>query len=260
MADHAVKHALVVGLLALVVGLALYPWLTTQLASRGAGQRVQSYSPRTHMVKMGTPTMGGILFCAIAAAAWLIFDRTRTGFVLVFALGAGALIGLLDDRDNVRGRGVFGLGAYQKVAFQGFIGLLVGIGLDVVGATRQAFPGLGQPDLHGAGIIVVSILAVIAVSNAVNLTDGVDGLAATCSAVVFAGLLAVALHQHALPVVVITAALVGGLLRVPGVQLVPRAHLHGRHGLPGAGVRVGGRVRGAARAVAAAAHGHRVRG
>jgi phospho-N-acetylmuramoyl-pentapeptide-transferase len=206
-----VRHAIVVGILAFGVGVILYPWLTTQLARGGARQRVQAYSPQSHMIKMGTPTMGGILFCAITAAAWLAFDRTRTGFVVVFALGAGAAIGLLDDRDNVRGRGVFGLGAYQKIAFQAFVGLLVGIGLDVAGATRQAFPGLGTPDLHGAGIVLVSIVAVIAVSNAVNLTDGVDGLAATCSAVVFAGLLAVALHQHSLPVVITTVALVGSL-------------------------------------------------
>jgi phospho-N-acetylmuramoyl-pentapeptide-transferase len=212
VADHPVRHALVVGLLAFGAGVALYPWLTTQLARRGAGQRVQTYSPQTHMVKMGTPTMGGILFCAITLAAWLVFDRTRVGFVIVFALGAGALVGLLDDRDNVRGRGVFGLGVYQKIGFQAFVGLLVGIGLDIVGATRQLFPGLGAPDLHGAGVILVSILAVIAVSNAVNLTDGVDGLAAGCSAVVFAGLLAVGLHQHALPVVIVCAALVGSLV------------------------------------------------
>ena len=197
--------------LAFAAGLCVYPWLITQLSRHGMGQRVQAYNPTTHMIKMGTPTMGGLLFCGITAVAWLVFDRTRVGFVVVFALGAGALLGLLDDRDNIRGRGVFGLGAYEKIAFQAFIGLLVGIGLDVVDATRQYIPGLGAPDLHGAGIIVVSILAVIAVSNAVNLTDGVDGLAASCSAVVFAGLLAVAVHQHALPVVIVSAALVGGL-------------------------------------------------
>jgi phospho-N-acetylmuramoyl-pentapeptide-transferase len=206
-----VRHAIVALALAVGAGIALYPWYITQLAKRGAGQRVQSYSPQSHMVKAGTPTMGGVLFCAITAAVWLIFDRTRTGFVVVFALVAGALLGLLDDRANIRGRGVFGIRAYEKIAAQAFIGLLVGIGLAVVGATRQYFPGLGAPDLHGAGIIVVSILATIAVSNAVNLTDGVDGLAASCSAVVFAGLLAVALHQRALPVVIVTAAVVGGL-------------------------------------------------
>ncbi len=197
--------------LAFGAGLTLYPWFTTRLARSGAGQRVQAYNPTTHRIKIGTPTMGGLLFCGITAVAWLVFDRTRVGFVVVFALGAGALLGLLDDRDNIRGRGVFGLPAYEKIAFQAFIGLLVGIGLDVVDATRQYIPGLGAPDLHGAGIIAVSILAVIAVSNAVNLTDGVDGLAASCSAVVFAGLLAVAVHQHALPVVIVSAALVGAL-------------------------------------------------
>jgi phospho-N-acetylmuramoyl-pentapeptide-transferase len=211
VADHSVKHAAVVLVLAFGAGITLYPWLTTQLARSGAGQRVQTYNPSSHMVKMGTPTMGGVLFCAIAVVAWLAFDRSRVGFVAVFALGAGATLGLLDDRDNIRGKGVFGLGVSQKIAFQALIGLLVGIGLDVAGATRQYFPGLGAPDLHGAGIILVSILAVIAVSNAVNLTDGVDGLAASCSAIVFAGLLAVAVHQHALPVVIVTAALVGGL-------------------------------------------------
>jgi len=172
-----VQHAAVVLVLAFVAGVALYPWLTTQLARGGAGQRVQTYNPSSHMIKIGTPTIGGVQFCAIAVVAWLVFDRTRLGFVVVFALGAGAVLGLLDDRDNVRGRGVFGLGAYEKIGFQALIGLLVGIGLDVAGATRQYFPGLGAPDLRGAGIIVVSILAVIAVSNAVNLTDGVDGLA-----------------------------------------------------------------------------------
>ncbi|HEY8676946.1 MAG TPA: phospho-N-acetylmuramoyl-pentapeptide-transferase [Candidatus Dormibacteraeota bacterium] len=205
------RHAAVVLALAFGAGLTLYPWFTTRLARSGAGQRVQAYNPTTHRIKIGTPTMGGLLFCGITAVAWLVFDRTRVGFVVVFALGAGALLGLLDDRDNIRGRGVFGLPAYEKIAFQAFIGLLVGIGLDVVDATRQYIPGLGAPDLHGAGIIAVSILAVIAVSNAVNLTDGVDGLAASCSAVVFAGLLAVAVHQHALPVVIVSAALVGAL-------------------------------------------------
>jgi phospho-N-acetylmuramoyl-pentapeptide-transferase len=212
VADHSVRHLAVVLVLAFVAAMALYPLLITQLARHGVGQRVQAYNPASHMVKMGTPTMGGILFCALAVVAWLVFDRTRSGFVIAFALIAGATVGLLDDRENIRGRGVFGLGVYEKIAAQAFIGLLIGIGLDVGGFTRQYFPGLGAPDLHGAGIVVVSILAVVAVSNAVNLTDGVDGLAASCSAVVFAGLLAVAVHQHALAVVIVTAALVGGLV------------------------------------------------
>src|ERR1019366_8094300 len=63
-----------------------------QLAVSGARQRVQAYNPQSHMIKAGTPTMGGLLFCAIAVVAWLVFDRSRLGFVVVFALGAGGLL------------------------------------------------------------------------------------------------------------------------------------------------------------------------
>ncbi len=205
------RHAAVALLLAFGAGVALYPALTTRLARSGIRQRVQAYNPASHLAKAGTPTMGGALFAAITVVVWLALDRSRAGFVLVFALVGGALLGLLDDRANIRGRGVFGIGAYEKIAAQALVGLLVGVGLDVVGATRQYVPGLGAPDLHGAGIVLASVLAMVAVSNAVNLTDGVDGLAASCSAVVFAGMLAIALHQHAVPAVVVSAALVGGL-------------------------------------------------
>ena len=134
------KHAAVVLFLAFGAGMVLYPWLIAQLAVSGARQRVQAYNPQSHMIKAGTPTMGGLLFCAIAVVAWLVFDRTRLGFVVVFALGAGALLGVLDDRDNIRGKGVFGLGVREKLVFQAFIGLLVGIGLAAV-ATIYALPG-----------------------------------------------------------------------------------------------------------------------
>ncbi len=209
MADHPVIHAAVVLVLAFAAGVALYPRLITRLARSGARQRVQSYNPVSHLVKAGTPTMGGILFCAITTLAWLVFDRTRSGFVIVFALAGGALLGVLDDRANIRGRGVFGISAYEKIAAQAFIGLLVGIGLAVAGATRQYLPGLGAPDLGAVGIVLASIVTMVAVSNAVNITDGVDGLAGSCCLVVFGGLLAVALHQRALPVVVVAAALIG---------------------------------------------------
>lgn len=214
MADHPfVKHAAVVLVASVVAGLAGYPLLISWLARHGAGQRIQEYNAlATHRVKQGTPTMGGVLFCVIIVAAWLVFDRGRAGFVAVFALSAGALLGILDDIANVRGQGALGLDVRHKLALQAFIGLLIGIGLNVIGASRQAFPGLGTPDLRGAGIIIVSALAVVAVSNAVNLTDGVDGLAGSCSLVVFAGLLAVALEQHTLPVVVVSAAVVGSLI------------------------------------------------
>ncbi|HET9050600.1 MAG TPA: phospho-N-acetylmuramoyl-pentapeptide-transferase [Candidatus Dormibacteraeota bacterium] len=197
--------------LALVVGVALYPYAIGVLARAGAGQQVSAYAPASHRVKMRTPTMGGIGFCVLAALAWVVLDRGRDGFVAVFAIAAGAGLGALDDLANVRGLGALGLIARQKLAGQAGIGLLVGIGLDVAGETRQVIPGFGAPDL-GWAIVPLTVLAVLAASNAVNLTDGVDGLCATVAAISLATLWALAAHAQAVGASVVAAALLGGVL------------------------------------------------
>ncbi|HZS13505.1 MAG TPA: phospho-N-acetylmuramoyl-pentapeptide-transferase [Candidatus Dormibacteraeota bacterium] len=204
------KTSLGAFVLCLVLGAVLYPVVIGALARAHAGQRVQAYAPSTHRVKASTPTMGGILFCALAVLAWLFFDRSRSGFVLAFALIAGAGLGVLDDLANIRGRGVLGLLGRQKLVLQGLVGILVGVGLLRVGATHQVLPVLGNVDLHG-GIVVLAAVAVMAASNAVNLTDGVDGLAGWCSVLVFSALWALALHIGAHSAAVLSAAVVGGV-------------------------------------------------
>jgi phospho-N-acetylmuramoyl-pentapeptide-transferase len=194
----------------LVLGVVLYPALIGVLAREHVGQRIQSYGPVTHRIKAGTPTMGGILFCVLALLAWLLFDHSRAGFVLAFALLGGAALGVLDDLANIRGLGVLGLLGRHKLVVQGLVGLLVGIGLYKIGATKQVLPVLGSVDLHG-GVIVLAVLAVVATSNAVNLTDGVDGLAGWCSVLVFSALWALALHLGAHSAAVVSAAIVGGV-------------------------------------------------
>jgi phospho-N-acetylmuramoyl-pentapeptide-transferase len=206
------NHATVAFGAGLILSIALYPAFITTLARYHAGQRIGQFGPASHRVKAGTPTMGGVLFCAIAVVVWLVLDRGRGGFVAVFALAAGAAIGIVDDVLNIRGAGrQLGLLENQKLALQAVVGLLVGAGLYAVGAARQVIPGFGAPDL-GVAIVPVAAFAVIAASNAVNLTDGVDGLAGTCAAIAFAALLAVALHLHAVAAAVVSAAIAGGLV------------------------------------------------
>ena len=199
-----------VGAASFLLGLALYPSLITLLARRRAGQTVAVFAPAMHRVKAGTPTFGGVLFCAIAVVAWLAVDRHRAGFVAVFALVSGALLGAADDITNVRVLGKLGLAGREKLAAQLAIGILLGTGLAVSGFTRQYFPGLGAPDLN-LGLIPLATFAVVATSNAVNLTDGVDGLAATCSLVVFIGLAVIAAMTRNHSVIVVAASIAGGL-------------------------------------------------
>ena len=203
-------RAVIVGGACFLAGVALYPLLVTQLVRRGVGQHVASYSPLTHRIKQGTPTLGGILFCLIVIATWVVADRSREGFIAVFALVAGTAVGGLDDFINIRSLRKLGLPAWHRLAVEGFIGLLLGIALAVAGFTHQYFPGLGAPNLSW-GIVPVAILALVATSNAVNLTDGVDGLAASCAAVAFFGLTMVAVRSGDVHATLLAAALTGAV-------------------------------------------------
>jgi phospho-N-acetylmuramoyl-pentapeptide-transferase len=95
-----VRETIVVGVLAFVAGEVLYPAFIGLLVRLGARQHVASYSPASHRAKEGTPTLGGALFCLIAIVAFLAVDRSRSGFLIVFALLAGAIAGGLDDVIN----------------------------------------------------------------------------------------------------------------------------------------------------------------
>ncbi|MFN2450947.1 MAG: phospho-N-acetylmuramoyl-pentapeptide-transferase [Candidatus Dormibacteria bacterium] len=197
---------------AFVVGLLGYPALITVLARFRAGQRIAEYGlMRAHRVKAGTPTMGGALFVGLVILVYALYDHSRSGFLSIFALSAGALLGMLDDLANVRGEGALGLLARQKLLLQAVLGVLVGIGLHQVGQTRELIPGIGLVDL-GWGIVVLASLAIVAATNAVNLTDGVDGLAAACAVIALGTMWVIAVREQQRSPGLISAALVGGLL------------------------------------------------
>jgi len=205
------SHAILVAAVCFVAGVLLYPALVTVLARAGAGQMVQEYNPSsTHRAKAGTPTMGGILFCLVAVAVWLATDRTHAGFVIAYALVGGAAVGFLDDLANVRGLGSLGLDVRQKLLLQAVVGVAVGFGLHAAGATTQDLPGAGMLDL-GWGIVPIAAVAVVATTNAVNLTDGVDGLAASCVGIALVGAITSSIWLGASSAAALSAALLGTL-------------------------------------------------
>jgi phospho-N-acetylmuramoyl-pentapeptide-transferase len=202
------RQAIIVGVIAFAAGVGLYPAFIGVLVRTGARQHVASYSPASHRAKEGTPTLGGALFCFVVVVVWLAVDRSRQGFIPVFALVAGAIAGGLDDIVNISDARRLGLTVWQKLGLEGVVGVLVGVGLTIAGFTHQFFPGLGAPNL-GWGLAVVVAIAVVATSNAVNLTDGVDGLAASCAAIVLLGITIIAVTRADVTVAVIAAALAG---------------------------------------------------
>jgi len=200
-----VKHVGVAFAASLVIGVAIYPMLITVLVRYRARQHVASYGPASHAVKEGTPTMGGVGFVLIGVLSVLVVSQSSAGLLIVFALLGGALIGFLDDIANSRGSKRFGLSAPQKLVLQSILGLLLGIGLAETGFTHQLGVNLGWV------LVPLVVLAVVSCSNAVNLTDGVDGLAATCSAISFAALAIIGVIQGNAIAATVGAALCGGL-------------------------------------------------
>ena len=169
-------------LTALLISLILGYWAIPRLRRLQIGQYVRDDGPPNHKNKAGTPTMGGffiVLSILISALFWAEPKNLFVWLVLLVTILFGA-IGLMDDYLKVIRKSSKGLRAWSKFSLQTAIALCVGIilyyhaGFD----TRLNFPFLKAflPDL-GMGYIILAILVIVGTSNAVNLTDGLDGLA-----------------------------------------------------------------------------------
>jgi phospho-N-acetylmuramoyl-pentapeptide-transferase len=204
-------------LTAMFLALVFGPWLIRRLVALQIGQFIREEGPEAHKKKAGTPTMGGVLIVLSTAVPTLLWADLTNPFVLLalFALMGFAAIGFMDDYAKVTKRQNLGLTARRKVLLQILVSLVVGVGLLVLAtqsahSTQLVFPFFKrfQPDLvihsllgpqvfggHLWPLAFMPFLAFIATvivgsSNAVNLTDGLDGLAIGCT-VIAAGALTV---------------------------------------------------------------------
>jgi len=185
--------ALAVGILMLAAGLWVYPLAISAAYRWRIGQYVREEGPQRHLSKAGTPTAGGVIFVALGLLAVALFDREGEGGILALALALGALLGAFDDFQKLAAARNLGLKARLKAPIQLGVGLLLGYLLYRAGFERQFVPGLGLVDM-GLWLVPLAALAVVATSNAVNLTDGSDGLAAGLGVMAFGVLAALAGH------------------------------------------------------------------
>jgi phospho-N-acetylmuramoyl-pentapeptide-transferase len=200
-------RAVMAAMTALVIGLMFGPPVIRQLTALKIGQPVRGYGMETHLVKSGTPTMGGVLILiAIAISTLLWFDWTNrfVWIVLVVTVGFGA-IGWVDDWRKVVRKDPEGMRSREKYFWQSIIGFIAALylvfsisessnwrvlqlfytwvasGFDVnlppkAGLLVPFFKEISYP-LGVFGFVILTYVVIVGSSNAVNLTDGLDGLA-----------------------------------------------------------------------------------
>jgi phospho-N-acetylmuramoyl-pentapeptide-transferase len=185
---------------ALVISLVVGPWLIRRLREFQIGQVIRQEGPQSHHAKAGTPTMGGLLILAAALVPTLLWADLTNIYVWIAVLATASFgaIGLLDDYLKITRRSSGGLKARQKMGLQIVVALIVGVVLMVLASnnlynTRLIFPFFKQliPDL-GWFYVPFAAFVLVGASNAVNLTDGLDGLAISTFAIAAAAFTALA--------------------------------------------------------------------
>ena len=188
-------RVLIAGLIAMVIAVVIGPKFIEALRARGVGQQIRAEGPAGHIVKQGTPTMGGLLILIAAVLPFLALSiYTLPGLTVLFAtLGCG-LIGFLDDYLKVRRRRSLGLSGRWKLLLLAAVTAGVGFTVHQIGYldTEIYFPVVDVNIDLGWFFYPFLFLVIAGTANGVNLTDGLDGLAAGTAIIALLTLLAIA--------------------------------------------------------------------
>ena len=198
-------------------------WLIPQLRKMKAGQSIREDGPVWHMAKQGTPTMGGLMFIAGILVSGLVvalpgIRQGEFGFLIVFGFALlYAAIGFLDDYEKLRKKQNLGLTAAQKFLIQLVVAIVLVLTLRLFGflSPNLQIPFVGRTFALSEGVyFVFAAFVIVGTVNAVNITDGVDGLVSGVSLPVAACFGALALHwgSRYLELGLFAGALFGGLV------------------------------------------------
>ena len=183
--NYLTLRAVLAVLTSMSISFVVGPWMINRLKIMKFGQAVRDDGPQSHLVKAGTPTMGGALILvsvAISTLLWMDLSSQYVWIALLTTLGFG-IIGWVDDYKKIVHKNPKGLIARWKYFWQSLFG--IGAALAIVYATDLPaqtelivpfFKHVAIP-LGGMGFIVLTYFVIVGSSNAVNLTDGLDGLA-----------------------------------------------------------------------------------
>jgi phospho-N-acetylmuramoyl-pentapeptide-transferase len=189
-------------LTALALSLALGPWMIRRLRDFQIGQVIRQEGPQSHRAKAGTPTMGGLLILTSAIVPTLLWADLSDYYIWIAVLATSAFgaVGFADDYLKIVRRSHHGLIPRYKIGGQILVAIAVGVAVLMLSRqnpplynTRLIFPFFKNliPDLGGF-YVAFTVLVLVGASNAVNLTDGLDGLAISTFAVSAAAFTALA--------------------------------------------------------------------
>lgn len=215
---------------ALVLSGVLFPLWIRVLRFRNIGQQIRADGPHGHLVKQGTPTMGGVLILLVVAGVYLTLGEVgRLGMISLAALLGCGLLGFIDDYAKVVHERSLGLKPRAKIAGQAIVAFAIGVvavnwghvspevvlpwggalDLGTLGTEFQAGPfTIELPWLY----LLLVFFMVISFSNTVNLTDGLDGLAAGTVMIVMLAFAGIAFMKDELELALFAAAVAGACL------------------------------------------------
>ncbi len=191
------------------------------LQTRKFGQFVREEGPQTHLIKAGTPTMGGVVMLTGLLAALLVVARPNVAtFATLLLVSAVAGIGLYDDWQKISKRRSEGLSVRYKFLLLTLAVVLADVlALRYVGVTQNVVvPVLDRNLVLGSGVLGIALFSIFLLfiiagaTNAVNLTDGLDGLAAGAGAIALLAYTAIAFLERQYDVAIVCGAMVGAII------------------------------------------------
>jgi phospho-N-acetylmuramoyl-pentapeptide-transferase len=234
---------LIAGMAAMLITIFLGPKFIEYLGIKEFGQQIREEGPQGHHAKAGTPTMGGLIIFLAISVPYLVLSERDSESLAVFGVGLGcAMLGFADDLIKVMKRRSLGLSARYKLLGQ--IALALGlwyVATDVVGletTIRSRIFG-GEIDVGPVAYVFFIFLVIAGASNAVNLTDGLDGLAAGSCAIVFLAYMAITVTTGQEGLALLSACFVGASIGFLWFNAFPASIFMGDTGSLGLGGAIG---------------------
>ena len=234
---------LIAGMAAMLITIFLGPKFIEKLREQEFGQQIREEGPEGHHAKAGTPTMGGLIIFAAISVPYLVLSDRDTESLAVFGIALGsAAIGFADDYIKIVKRRSLGLSARWKLLAQIALAVVLWwVAIESVGLDPSLQIRILDTAIYLGPVVyvILTFLVLAGASNGVNLTDGLDGLAAGCCAIVFLAYLAITITTGQDGLALLSACFVGASVGFLWFNAFPAAIFMGDTGSLGLGGAIG---------------------